>query len=134
MYNTSTTSNTLNKKFAINNLTGDLLNSFLTNNLFDSTNIKKLDDSTYVSEFNVAGYDSQEIKIELSNATSYSITREIFVSADNQEYGKLSKGISVPFNIDEKTISAKLKNGLLKVFYSPLKTKENKTTIKIQVI
>ena len=100
-----------------------LLNNYYNNNLTQK-------DGIYSVEFKVPGYEKDEIQISLSNATN-SKNKVLTVKAENKEYGKTSEQIALTSNVEEKTIKASLKNGILKVSFCLEKEKSKLIEIKV---
>lgn len=111
------------------------------NNLLSTNRIEKpkfmyvntvIKNDTYVSKFNVAGYEKNEIKIEFTKRTS-GYSRQIKIIAENSEFGLIKLFAEVPSTIDEKSVKAVLKNGILTVSCCEEKVKSPLASLTIQV-
>ncbi len=89
-------------------------------------------DDSYVTKFNVAGFEKDEIKIEFTKKSS-GYSRQIKVTATNEEFGSIKFFTEVPNSIDEKSVKAKLKNGILTISCFEEKIKSPLTSLTIQV-
>lgn len=72
----------------------------------------------YEAKFKVPGYEKNEIKVSLSNKhLNYyeNGIKTILIEASNKEYGLTKYYTTMTSNIDEASISATLKNGILTV-------------------
>jgi HSP20 family molecular chaperone IbpA len=116
----------------LNTLTNNknLINNFHNYNYDYISAIKK--DDQYVTKFNVAGFDKSEIKIEFTKKVS-GYTRQIKVTAQNEEFGILKLYSEVPSSIDEKSVKATLKNGILTISCAEEKVKSPLASLTIQV-
>jgi HSP20 family molecular chaperone IbpA len=89
-------------------------------------------DDSYVTKFNVAGFEKDEIKIEFTKRSS-GYSRQIKVTAKNEEFGSVKFLTEIPNSIDEKSVKAKLKNGILTISCFEEKVKSPLTSLTIQV-
>jgi HSP20 family molecular chaperone IbpA len=103
----------------------------LENYNYDYVLTTKKDDS-YVTKFNVAGFEKNEIKIEFTKKVS-GYTRQVKIIAQNEEFGTLRLFSEVPSSIDEKTVKATLKNGILTILCNEEKVKSPLASLTIQV-
>lgn len=99
------------------------LSNYYNNNL-------TVKDGLYCFEFKVPGYEKDQIEISLTNANA-SKNRVLTVKAENKEYGKFSEQVILSTNVEEKSIKASLKNGILKVSFIPEKEKTKLIEIKV---
>jgi HSP20 family molecular chaperone IbpA len=109
----------------------------LTNGLvYPQTNFKFVDtfinNDTYVSKFNVAGFEKNEIKIEFTKRIA-GYNRQVKVTAENKEFGTVKQFCEVPSSIDEKSVKAILKNGILTISCCEERVKSPLTSLTIQV-
>ena len=109
----------------------------LTNGLvYPQTNFKFVDtfinNDTYVSKFNVAGFEKNEIKIEFTKRIA-GYNRQVKVTAENKEFGTVKQFCEVPSSIDEKSVKAVLKNGILTISCCEERVKSPLTSLTIQV-
>jgi HSP20 family molecular chaperone IbpA len=102
-------------------------------NKFNYIKTEKLNDGTFVSKFVLPGYEKDEIKIEFSKTDMYNGSRQIYVTAKNDEYGETFFTSIIPYDIDEKSTKATLKNGILKITFCREKTKSPLSSLKIEV-
>jgi HSP20 family molecular chaperone IbpA len=89
-------------------------------------------EDSYLTKFNVAGFEKDEIKIEFAKKSS-GYNRVIKVIATNEEFGSVKFLAEVPNSIDEKSVKAKLKNGILTISCFEEKIKSTLTSLTIQV-
>jgi HSP20 family molecular chaperone IbpA len=87
-------------------------------------------DGLYCFEFRVPGYEKDQIQISLTNGNT-SKNRVLNIKAENKEYGKFSEQVILSNNVEEKSIKASLKNGILKVSFVPEKEKSKLIEIKV---
>jgi HSP20 family molecular chaperone IbpA len=98
-----------------------------SNTCFGETKNK---DGTFTMKFKVPGYQKEEVKITFSER--YSNNRCIDVFANNEEFGFEKYSSIVHRDIDEKSVKATLRNGILTVSYSLQKPKNSSSSIKIE--
>jgi HSP20 family molecular chaperone IbpA len=123
-----------------------MYNTYLLNTLINSSNASDLEnynysyvlakkkDETYTAKFNVAGFEKDEIKIDFFVKENTNINnRQIKVIAQNQEFGILKFFTEFPRLIDEKSVKASLKNGILTISCREEKIKSPLTSLKIEV-
>lgn len=106
------------------------------NKTYQQTNFKFvntiINGEIYLTKFNVAGFEKSEIKIEFTKRlTGYS--RQIKIIAENKEFGISRQFTEVPSTIDEKSVRAVLKNGILTISCCEEKVKSPLTSLTIQV-
>ena len=106
------------------------------NKTYQQTNFKfvntVINGETYLTKFNVAGFEKNEIKIEFTKRlTGYN--RQIKIIAENKEFGISKQFTEVPSSIDEKSVRAVLKNGILTISCCEEKVKSPLTSLTIQV-
>lgn len=106
------------------------------NKTYQQTNFKFvntiINGETYLTKFNVAGFEKNEIKIEFTKRlTGYN--RQIKIIAENKEFGISKQFTEVPSSIDEKSVRAVLKNGILTISCCEEKVKSPLTSLTIQV-
>jgi HSP20 family molecular chaperone IbpA len=89
-------------------------------------------DDSYVTKFNVAGFEKDEIKIDFTKKSS-GYHREIKVVASNDEFGTVKLFTQIPNSIDEKSVKATLKNGILTISCFEEKIKSPLASLTIQV-
>jgi HSP20 family molecular chaperone IbpA len=115
-----------------------LLLDTLTNKLksYPETNFKFVDtfisDGAYVLKFNVAGFEKDEIKIEFTKKV-VGYNRQIKVIAENKEFGIVKLYGEIPSSVDEKSVKAVLKNGILKISCCEEKVKSPLSSLAIQI-
>jgi HSP20 family molecular chaperone IbpA len=100
-----------------------------TNFKFVNTVIKG---DNYVTHFNIAGFDKSEIKIEFTKKVG-GYNRQIKIIAENKEFGISKQFTEVPSTIDEKSVKAVLKNGILTISCCEEKVKSPLASLTIQV-
>jgi HSP20 family molecular chaperone IbpA len=93
-------------------------------------NIVSIKDGIYYFEFKVPGYEKDEIQISLINGNT-SRNKVLNIKAENKEYGKYTEKVVLSTNVEEKSIKASLKNGILKVSLIPEKEKTKLIEIKV---
>lgn len=98
-----------------------------SNNCFLETKNK---DGTFTIKFKIPGYQKEEIKITFSE--KYSNNKCIDVFANNEEFGFEKYSSIVHRDVDEKSVKATLKNGILTISYSLQKAKTSSSSIKIE--
>jgi HSP20 family molecular chaperone IbpA len=99
------------------------LNNYYNNNVTEK-------DGVYCFEFKVPGYEKNEIEISLINSNGLK-NKTLSVKAENKEYGIFSEKVMLNCNVEEKSIKAFLKNGILKVSLTPEKEKSKFIEIKV---
>jgi HSP20 family protein len=96
-------------------------------------------DNQYRFEFELAGIDKKDIKVELSNQNILTISgvKKSFTKNEKKDlmvqeqfFGNFSRSITLPDDIDPNSIQVKFKNGILTVTIKKDKTKSaNKTKV-----
>lgn len=99
--------------------------------LFSHEPIKKEIDGVYTLKYKLPGYEKNEIKISFDSKPSYT-NRTVTVTAFNKEYGNEKFVNLVHASIDEKSVKANLKNGILTLSYTLEKVKNPLASIKIE--
>lgn len=102
-------------------------------NKYNYIKTEKINDGTFLSKFILPGYEKDEIKIEFSKTDMYNGSRQIYVTAKNDEYGETFFTSIIPYDIDEKSTKAILKNGILKISFCREKNKSPLSSLKIEV-
>ncbi len=87
-------------------------------------------DGIYSIEFKVPGYEKDEIQISLSNG-NIAKSKLLTIKAENKQYGKLSEQVPLNVMVEEKSVKASLKNGILRVSFIPEKEKSKFIEIKV---
>jgi HSP20 family molecular chaperone IbpA len=115
-----------------------LLLDTLTNNAmsFPQSNFKFVEtiikDDTYELKFNVAGFEKEELKIEFTKKIA-GYTRQVKIIGESKEFGITKQYGEVSSSIDEKSVQAVLKNGILKISCCEEKVKSPLTSLTIQI-
>lgn len=121
-------------------LTDEFITSLLTTNNNTSSNnmyytlvnpIKK--DGVITAKYKVAGYEKNDIKIELTPLGTLTVDRYLTVIASNSEYGTITYKSTIPRNINEKLTKANLKNGILTLTFVEEVVKSSLANLKIEV-
>lgn len=122
----------------LKSLTDEFIDTFLTtsgstgNNYYYSViPIKK--DGVITAKYKLAGYEKNDIKIELSPLSTLAADRYLTVSAANDEYGAIVYKSNIPRNINEKLTKANLKNGILTLTFVEEVVKPSLANLKIEV-
>ena len=113
--------------------TKEQVEKFITPNGYTWTHLmngKEADD--FVLKFNVAGFDKGDIKIEFTKRIA-GYNRQVKVVAQNLEFGALNLYADVPSTIEEKSVRAVLKNGILTISCCEEKVKSPLTSLTIEV-
>ena len=72
-------------------------------------------DSGFEAKLKLPGFEKNEISVILGQKSSDFLGREIKVCAKNSEFGTVSHSTWLPTDADESSITANLKNGILKI-------------------
>ena len=80
--------------------------------------------SHYIFSCELPGYDKNEVAMSVKKGI-------LSIAADNETRGKKFKKITLPKDIDEALVSAKLKNGILQIKVPKSKTSQPKE-IKVE--
>ena len=86
-------------------------------------------EDSVVFKYKLPGYEKNEIKIDSENF--HSQTRVLKIIAENEEFGTTIYKSVIPNNVDEKSIKASLRNGILTLSFSLEKVKSPFANIKI---
>jgi HSP20 family molecular chaperone IbpA len=87
-------------------------------------------DGVYCFEFKVPGYEKDEIQISLTNGNT-SKNKVLNIKAENKVYGKYTEQVVLSTNVEEKSVKASLRNGILKISLIPEKEKTKLIQIKV---
>lgn len=126
-----------NSKWYLEPLTTEMLSNVFSNTLPTLSTTHNVTpeskDGLLYLKYKLAGYEKDDIKIDVSQTSNLLNYRSITVKANNKEYGPITYVSSVPKNIEEKLTKANLKNGILTLTFVPEKIKSVLTNLKIEV-
>jgi HSP20 family molecular chaperone IbpA len=103
------------------------INGSTSKNLFEPYSYAKYleQDGIYSILIKLPGYEKNEVKVSLNSQDQKN--KYISISAENKEYGNYSEKFLIKKAIEDKTIKANLKNGILTVSFSLEKEKHGKS-------
>ena len=91
----------------------------------------EIKEDSVIFKYKFAGYEKNEIKIDSEN--SHSPNRILKITGHNEEYGTIIYKSVIPTNVDDKSVKAVLKNGILTLSFLLEKLKSPLANIKIHV-